>query len=209
MAKFGIIPKRGAAVSLLLSCLAHALVFFYVIGPYIDVAMQREEMVLKLKEQLKKEKTEARHQSRNMSMTMTRRVSGGKAASPKTRTGSETGELPERVDFAPESEDRAKIPEAVESKQKENTLRRVRSSIASVWRKADPPCPGIAELRLKVAPSGELVSIWITRLKGQSKLGEYMRGLLAHAAPYSGAMRNATRPVVFDCRFEICGPRQK
>jgi hypothetical protein len=207
MAKSGTIFKRGPAASLVLSGLAHVLLVVFVIGPYVDVALQQEEMVLELKERDKEQKSETGRLDRQMSVRMSARASaGGMSASGDSPQDSEPGELPEHVDFAPEDEDTKKVPRDVEKEWTENTLRRVRRSIASVWREAEPPCPGIAELRLKLAPSGELVSVWITRLKGRSELGEYIRGLLDHAAPYSRAMNNATRPVVFDCRFEITGP---
>ena len=212
MAKIGTLFNFGTAASFLLSCLVHALILVFVIGPYIDVALQRDEMVLELKEEPEETTRKRKPEKREMAVRMTRPASGGtsnpSSSKQKSRQDTETGELPEHMDFAPEDEDKKKVPQAVESERTEKTLRRVRRSIASVWREADPPCPGIAELRLKLAPSGELVSVWITRLKGRSELGEYLRGLLDHAAPYSRAMNNATRPVVFDCRFEIEGPEK-
>jgi hypothetical protein len=212
MTKIGTNFNFGPAVSFLFSCLVHALILVFVIGPYIDVALQRDEMVLELKEEPKEAPSERKREKREMAMRMTRPASGEKSnpssSEQKSKQDTETGELPERMDFAPEDEDTEKVLQTVESERTEDTLRRVRRSIASVWRQADPPCPGIAELRLKLAPSGELVSVWITRLKGRSELGEYLRGLLDHAAPYSRAMNNATRPVVFDCRFEISGPEK-
>ena len=212
MAKSGTNFNFGPAASVLFSCLVHALILVFVIGPYVDVALQRDEMVLELNEEPKEARSENKRKKREMTMRMARPASG-KSSSPsssdtKTQKDTETGELPEHMDFAPEDEDTEKVPQTVESESTENTLRRVRRSIASVWRQADPPCPGIAELRIKLAPSGELVSVWITRLKGRSELGEYLRGLLDHAAPYSSAMNNATSSVVFDCRFEISGPKK-
>jgi len=209
MAKSGTLLKPGSAACFIASCLIHALVLLYVLGPYVDVAMQREEMVLQLEEEQKREASGKEAERGEMAMKMTGRVSRGKAASDKSSSGDEPGELPEHVDFAPEDEDKEKIPRAIEGERQERILRRVRRSIASVWNKAEPPCSGIVELRLKLAPNGELMSLWITRLKGRSELGDYLRGLLGNAAPYSGAMHNATRPVVFDCRFEISGPGEK
>lgn len=212
MAKISTLFNLGPAASFLFSCLVHALILVFVIGPYIDVALQRDEMVLELNEEPEEATRERERKKREMAMRMARPASVGKSnpssSEEKSQQDTETGELPEHMDFAPEDEDTEKVTQTVESERTENTLRRVRRSIASVWREADPPCPGIAELRLKLAPSGELVSVWITRLKGRSELGEYLRGLLDHAAPYSRAMNNATRPVVFDCRFEIEGPER-
>lgn len=207
MRKLGTIFKLGPMASLLVSCLVHVLILVFVVGPYIDVAMEREEMVLELSEETGEETSREKRKKEDVSLRLTRRVSKAVASGEQTGSGAETGELPEHVNFAPEDEATKQIPRSVEGERKEKTLQRVRRSIASVWSKADPPCPGIAELRLKLAPTGELLSIWITRLKGRSELGEYLRGLLGSAAPYKRAMLNATQAVVFDCRFEISGPR--
>jgi hypothetical protein len=205
MMQLGTISKPGPLASLVFSVLVHVLILVFVVGPYIDVALEREQMILDLSEESKEQTPREKTQKGDVSLRLARRAPGGESSPDRTRSDKETGELPEHVDFAPEDEDKKRIPRSVEGERKERTLRRVRRSIASVWSKAEPPCPGIAELRLKLAPTGELMSIWITRLKGRSELGEYLRGLLGSAAPYRQAMLNATRPVVFDCRFEISG----
>ena len=145
----------------------------------------------------------AQSEKENVSLRMFRSMRGGSMGN----TG--VGELPERVDFSPDEQEREVVPEKVREQRTERVMRGVRRSIASIWREAEPPCPGIAEVRLKVSPGGELESLWITRLQGRSELGEYMRQLIRTAALFPVAGHNATKPVVLDCRFEIAGSVQE
>lgn len=51
MIKLGTFFKRGPLASLLFSSFFHVLILVFVVGPYIDVSLEREEMVLELKEE--------------------------------------------------------------------------------------------------------------------------------------------------------------
>jgi hypothetical protein len=62
---------------------------------------------------------------------------------------------------------------------------------------------GTVELRVKLSPEGKLVSLWITKLHGDSELADFIAGLLKEAAPYTRAMGEFAKPLVVDCRFEI------
>lgn len=208
MAKYDIITKYSPALSIFLSCLAHALILVFVVGPYIDVAYEQEVIVLELNKQppqKSKEKKRSEQADSQPSVRMLNRAFSGRF-SDKEEKGLKTDELPERVDFAPPEEGEEVVPETVENPRTKRNLKQVRQSISSVWNKAEPPCSGIAEVRLKLGPGGQLDSIWITRLKGRSELGEFIRGMLRDAAPYVQAMHNASQQLIFDCRFEIKGP---
>jgi len=208
MAKDNIIIQHSPVLSILLSCLAHALILVFVVGPYIDVAYEQEVIVLELDKQQppkNKEKKSLDQTASQPSVRMLDQTFSGKPSKNEDKD-LKTDELPERVDFAPPEKDEEVVPETVENPQTKGNLKQVRRSISSVWSKAEPPCSGIVEVRLKLGPEGQLNSIWITRLKGRSELGEFIRGMLRDAAPYVQAMHNASQQLIFDCRFEIKEP---
>lgn len=210
MAKYDIIIQHSPALSILLSCLAHALILVFVVGPYIDVAYEQEVIVLELNKQQpqkNKGKKSPDQTDSQPSFRMLDHAFKGKSFKNEEKD-MKTDELPERVDFAPPEKDEEVVPETVENPRTKENLKQIRRSIASIWSKAKPPCSGIAEVRLKLGPEGQLDSIWITRLKGRSELGEFIRGMLRDAAPYVQAMHNASQQLVLDCRFEIKGPEK-
>lgn len=137
-----------------------------------------------------------------------------KAASPKgaPETGSSLPNLqpreqqkPSRVYFGKSDLQDELLSQPLTNPRVRKVLQLIQRKVDSLWRRADPPGLGTVELRLKLSPEGKLVSLWITKLRGDSKLADFLAALLKEAAPYTQAMGEFAKPLVLDCRFEVDG----
>jgi outer membrane biosynthesis protein TonB len=94
---------------------------------------------------------------------------------------------------------------AVDDEVLARTLKAVRRGIRPYWQDAEPPGMGKVALRMEIDGSGSIVSMWITKLQGPPKLGEFVASLVRRAAPFPGAGHGLPNPLVIDCAFNVTG----
>jgi len=100
------------------------------------------------------------------------------------------------------------LPVSVDSPEMRELLMGIKAEIAPLWSQAQPPGMGQVELRMEINSRGEVSSLWITRLRGSSELGDFVAELVRRAGPFPASKLTQSGPVVVDCTFDIVGGSQ-
>jgi hypothetical protein len=184
------------AFGLIVSLLLHGFLGVQTVRSKQEVQQSEDRLVLELVRKVRWIEKERRRQAAP-SQGVSSPASSLPALQPRQR------QAPSKVFFGrSELEDRL-LPEPVRGSRVRKVLRMIQGRVDPLWRKAHPPGLGTVELRVKLSPEGKVVSLWITKLHGDSELADFIAGLLKKAAPYARAMEEFAKPLVVDCRFEI------
>lgn len=184
------------ACGLTVSLLLHVFLGVQTVRSKQEVQPKEDRLVLELVRKVRWIEKERRRQASPSH-------GGSRPASPLPAVQPRQRQAPSKVFFGKSELEDTLLPEPLSGPRVRKVLRMIQSRVDPLWRKAHPPGLGTVELRVKLSPQGKVVSLWITKLHGDSELADFIAGLLKEAAPYSRAMGEFAKPLVVDCRFEI------
>jgi outer membrane biosynthesis protein TonB len=82
-------------------------------------------------------------------------------------------------------------------------LESVQKRIAQSWQQSMPPESGRVEVRLVLNSQGEIISLWVLKLKGSPVLAKYVQDLLQGIAPFPKLEQLPKGQMTVDCAFIV------